>query len=535
MSKKLVISICDILSVYLRSFLFWTTIYRIIYCRNVSTKKQWLEKISKYKILSFYFFFWVAQKILVVLVFCFRVIRRILDRAIHIFFNDLSKKEEKNTLYQAAKNILSSFFQIENIYKGTINAGKVYFMIIEVMDRDFSTYSIFLFMGFTILKKLHEPWIEEFDIYKKNADEYSQNNRFISILFLSVLIHIETFLSKICLKFYRRRLVNSIVGSELINLSSFLRGFLIDQIFSFINKFLIQNKWISIESCGLHLKLLTSLSGLFSYYIGLKNINITKEGIFRFHLFLQIFGCISEIKKVYLELVRFRKTDIAIKLWMKEPSLNNIENLGDKLCAICRDEMSPDLSRILTCKHIYHTVCLQDWLRLHFKCPLCRTHISFPWSEFFNPEKNSNYQNQSKKKLNILAAVTGFYGNDLNIRQNYQIIPEADYLPSLKPTINDILFNCHRKIPISILNFKEEDNLEKYTRLIETTEKVRSILFDNFVRYSKKTVPKKASSKILSINDNWKKIEKNKIIFKKKKFFEILEGERETSPFRAIY
>jgi hypothetical protein len=424
----------------------------------------------------------------------------------------------KILLYETAKKILIPFFQFEAIKQAV---RTTYFFLLGFYEYEidnYSSYSYLLFISFTILKKLHEPRIKNYLDYKKSLDKYSKKYRFISIVFLSVLIHIENFLSRMCLKFYRRRLVNSIVGPELIYLSSVLRGLLLVQIFSFINRFLIQNKWISVGSCLLHLKLLTSLFGLFSYYIGIKNSNITSIGLYRIFLLMNIVRCISEIKENYLDLIRFRNTDIAINLWMKKPSLDNIEKLGDKLCAICLDEMLPDFSKKLHCTHIFHTVCLQDWLQRKFHCPLCRRTISSAMSEVFNVEKNSNYQNQSKKKLNIIAAVTGFCRNDLNIQQDYHVIQKAEYLPSLNPTINDILFNCHRKISISNPNFKEEGTFEKSTCLIETKEKSRSILFDSFVRYSKKTVGKKTSSKTLSGHDTWKKIEK-KVLEEKIRFF----------------
>lgn len=43
-------------------------------------------------------------------------------------------------------------------------------------------------------------------------------------------------------------------------------------------------------------------------------------------------------------------------------------------CAICKDAFEPDtIIKILPCKHFFHKVCIEEWLRnYHHKCPLCR-------------------------------------------------------------------------------------------------------------------------------------------------------------------
>ena len=101
---------------------------------------------------------------------------------------------------------------------------------------------------------------------------------------------------------------------------------------------------------------------------------------------------------------------------MKTPSIENIEKLGDKMCAICRDEMAPDFCKILNCGHIYHTICLQDWLRRQYCCPTCLVPITSPIKGNDVTMKNTIYQKSRNKQLNIIAAVAGFSStkNDYN-------------------------------------------------------------------------------------------------------------------------
>lgn len=46
-------------------------------------------------------------------------------------------------------------------------------------------------------------------------------------------------------------------------------------------------------------------------------------------------------------------------------------------CSICYSDMkNTDIIRILQCKHYFHVMCIDEWLRNHNTCPLCRNNIS---------------------------------------------------------------------------------------------------------------------------------------------------------------
>ncbi len=49
-------------------------------------------------------------------------------------------------------------------------------------------------------------------------------------------------------------------------------------------------------------------------------------------------------------------------------------NLGR--CAICLCDFEPgDASRRLPCLHMFHKDCIDDWLKQHRDCPVCKTDI----------------------------------------------------------------------------------------------------------------------------------------------------------------
>ena len=74
-----------------------------------------------------------------------------------------------------------------------------------------------------------------------------------------------------------------------------------------------------------------------------------------------------------------------VKLTLSEEELNKIpvstyKNISQDLkekntnCTICRDEYRDnDEVRILQCEHVFHTDCVDNWLKNHsYKCPCCR-------------------------------------------------------------------------------------------------------------------------------------------------------------------
>ena len=51
-------------------------------------------------------------------------------------------------------------------------------------------------------------------------------------------------------------------------------------------------------------------------------------------------------------------------------------------CSICLEPFKEqvDIVRILSCRHIFHTACIDSWLTAHSLCPLCRHQVRIPIS-----------------------------------------------------------------------------------------------------------------------------------------------------------
>ncbi len=53
------------------------------------------------------------------------------------------------------------------------------------------------------------------------------------------------------------------------------------------------------------------------------------------------------------------------------------EKKKDDLCSVCLIEFEmEDLVRKTICDHLFHKECLEQWLKKHENCPICRKNLS---------------------------------------------------------------------------------------------------------------------------------------------------------------
>ena len=51
-----------------------------------------------------------------------------------------------------------------------------------------------------------------------------------------------------------------------------------------------------------------------------------------------------------------------------------LEEPKEKKCSICLDDFNDkDLVYLLECKHLFHKICIDEWLtKYNYNCPICR-------------------------------------------------------------------------------------------------------------------------------------------------------------------
>ena len=79
---------------------------------------------------------------------------------------------------------------------------------------------------------------------------------------------------------------------------------------------------------------------------------------------------------------------------------NNTESIREERdeCIICLDDIENEWKK-LECEHSYHKQCIDKWIIVSAKCPLCMKHINNSEIE----EIQHNHQNQIDETNNRLA------------------------------------------------------------------------------------------------------------------------------------
>ncbi|MEN2498221.1 MAG: hypothetical protein MHMPM18_002527, partial [Marteilia pararefringens] len=80
-----------------------------------------------------------------------------------------------------------------------------------------------------------------------------------------------------------------------------------------------------------------------------------------FVFFKGIFYVLRFVQRIYNQLMAERKFKKASKLDLKE---------YNRPCSICWEDMKD--GRMLSCQHIFHSMCIKEWLLVDKTCPLCR-------------------------------------------------------------------------------------------------------------------------------------------------------------------
>lgn len=82
------------------------------------------------------------------------------------------------------------------------------------------------------------------------------------------------------------------------------------------------------------------------------------------------------------------RLDVRVEYLDKLPRILFNEDLRtrDPVCCVCLGEfeVKEEVLQIPYCKHVFHRLCIYNWLQSKFTCPLCRCSI-IPTTKFLNP------------------------------------------------------------------------------------------------------------------------------------------------------
>jgi len=314
------------------------------------------------------------------------------------------------------------------------------FFVLLFSPRQFSLYSSLVFGIFVLSKTFHQAFVQNLKIEKTTKKDFSNLRLFLFFQFLIFITFMESVVAHVYLSFNRRRTVNIIVGVELISLTLSIKESIIDHFFTLSNEKFFDGKWTFQGANELFLKTWISGQNLFSFISALNNLSISKKGVFKYYVLRRAFQCGKELFQNFEEYNRYRKTQVCIGKILEKPKEEDIIGLSDNVCIVCRDDMVPEFSKKLPCKHVLHTLCLQDWLRRQFGCPICMTPISTGMIKTTKQNEESQKLSYNKAKINIIATATGLSRN-IEMKDSLQYFRNNfESLPSLFPDFTNIFF-----------------------------------------------------------------------------------------------
>ena len=384
------------------------------------------------------------------------------------------------TIIELHQNIKGIFWN-ENFLTSIWNSIVEYIMIVIFCKRQFTLNSSFFFALSLIAKNLHLPWIQNFRGLETLRDEVPMNTEFLNFFSLLFMIYLETTISNNVLNFNKRRLANCVVGSEINPLSLILKGLAVNKFFLLFGTSFRNFKYDQLHCFYLKVVVFTWI--IFSHLLSLRNVGLTKKVIFKFYIFTRIFQSIKEFIENFSELNRFRKMTISLNNSMSSPTKDDMSALSDQLCIICRDEITQDTSKKLSCGHVFHIACLQNWMIRQYCCPTCLTVISSKSKDPFHNVKRNKYE-QNRAKTDLLGLILGCRLNSFSELCNEKLNNTVTSLPSLEPDLASIIFSKYAN-SFKIRADSSIENQGNFLFLLERLCKIKDFISKNLFYFSK--------------------------------------------------
>lgn len=131
---------------------------------------------------------------------------------------------------------------------------------------------------------------------------------------------------------------------------------------------------------------------------------------FPLHILRDLYLTFTKFQKRFVDFLRYRRVMATMNDRFEDVGEEELSQ-GDRICIICREEMQT--AKRLSCGHMFHTRCLQSWLKRQMSCPTCRAPIDVddgpasesPAAEGGDAERNGAAQQNPDAAGNNAAAV----------------------------------------------------------------------------------------------------------------------------------
>lgn len=189
----------------------------------------------------------------------------------------------------------------------------------------------------------------------------------------------------------------------------------------FINMFFITGRWYNKSLYEMYLRLLLAIVHFIVYAVFF-SIVFTFYGV-PIHLMRSLYLSFHTVTQRLKHFIQFKRVTKRLNTNFANATQEELDQT-DKICVICREEMTVDETdnspekriKKLTCGHIFHFYCLRNWFERQLKCPTCRADISSLASPRPSPvvqrrrnvnvnAQNNNVVRQAVNRANNIADV----------------------------------------------------------------------------------------------------------------------------------
>ncbi|ETW08937.1 hypothetical protein H310_01419 [Aphanomyces invadans] len=134
----------------------------------------------------------------------------------------------------------------------------------------------------------------------------------------------------------------------------------------------VEGTWTNKFTYVFYLELVTEIVKLIVYLIFFMII-FTYYGM-PLHLLRDLWMSIQNLQRRIVAYFRYRRITANMNERFPNPTEEEM-NETDRICIICREEMTLETAKKLPCTHIFHLNCLRMWLQRQQSCPTCRSNI----------------------------------------------------------------------------------------------------------------------------------------------------------------
>lgn len=297
---------------------------------------------------------------------------------------------------------------------------------VSVFRDDFNSRYVALVMTLLLLKSLHWLTKDRIEFLEEQPLTPRRTHiRLVGLIFF--LFCLDCFLVTVCVT----KTINA-EGKTMFVLFAFEFTVLCTELLSDVFKYIflvidmrLEGRWDSKGLYTFYAELLCDLCQLIVYIVFFVYVQFYYS--FPFHIIRELYVTFHKFRRRCNDFRRYRRVVATMNDLFPDATEEELVD-GDRTCIICREEMVS--AKKLNCGHMFHSRCLQNWLKRQFSCPTCRAIIDINGGA--TPNENGN-RDQVQARQGEANANHGFVNPDQNNNHQRNHPPQLPAQPAVQP------------------------------------------------------------------------------------------------------